>query len=609
MEKQRAKFLDLLDGYEIPSEHRNEKGEPIVGKSFFSRSFTGTLSGKTSLSSNRLFDAFRILTKRFLNTSVRVYGTMLLIFGSIAALISLASDYFVFGSDSTAALITGLVLAVLGIVLTFAESPIGKFAENFFLTDYLFFEFFCIKRMQKNTDVRPFTPSFGIVAGVLLGALSVPFHPLRVVLALFLLLFIALSFASPEFSFLLTLLLLPYTGILANTTYVLAALLIITALSFLRKVISGKRVYVFEKYDFLIGIMIVFVLISGIFIKGMESFESSVMILLGALGYILASNLVTNRRLADRVSAAITFSSLPASVYAVISYIITAAKGNYEYSGEGFFSTSVFGAFITVAILFTISLLKEAKRSAEEAVYISILFVQFAALVCTASFMAAAALIFSLICFIALKIKRLSGIFVLIVILLGYAILLLPEQILNSEAAMLIIGRSADELRELWGASFEMFSKNPLIGVGMGSESFSEEIVKYSENAHTNAANIFLELACEAGIFALIFFVLVLLESLRHRSRYRSYVRISQVKTVSNTAMLALIALIIYGSVNYIWESSATCYLFWCVFGLGSATLRISKREHDDRIIYYNDVVSPESSDIDVQIDGFDSYI
>ncbi len=607
MEKERAKILDLLDGYEVPKEHRNEKGEPIVGKSFFSRALTGSMNGRR-ISSNKLFDAIRFIVRRLLSTSVRVYGTMLLIFGSLTALVSIATNYFSFDGSSSSALITGIVLTFIGIIFTFSESSVGTFSEKFFLTDYIFFEFFCIKRMQKSSEEKGLSPFFGIIAGVALGALGLLIHPVRAVLSLALILFILVSFASPEFSFLLTLLVLPYTGLIANTTYVLAALVIITFLSFLRKVISGKRVYVFEKYDFLIGIMIIFVLISGIFIKGMESFESSVMIFIGALGYILASNLVTNRRLADRVSAAVAYSSLPASLYAVITYIIGVSDGRYEYSGEGFYSSAVFGAYLTVAILFTLSLFKEAKYKAEEGACVIIFLVQLLALICTASFMAALALLLGLICHSVIKSHKLSGVFILLLVLSPYLLFLLSDNILESEIISLIIGKDAPELKALWRASLDMFAESPFIGIGMGSASFSEEIVKYGISSE-NSSNIFLEIACEAGVFALIFFALVLLECLRHRSRYRSYVRVSQVRTVSSTAMIALIAMIIYGSVNYIWQNSAVCCLFFCIFGLGSATLRISKREYDDRIIYYNDVVSPESSDIDVQIDGFDAYI
>ncbi len=606
MEKERAKFLELLSGYEIPKEHRNQNGEPITGKSFFSRSLSGSLMGKRGLSSNKFINAVKHLTRRFLCTSARVYGAMLLTFGALTAVADLAASYFGESSNTHTALITGLVLTLFGIFFSFSDSPVGNFVENFVLTDYLLFEFFCIKRMQKTNIARGFSPVFGIISGTLCAALGFWLNPLNVILLLCLLLFAAISFASPEFSFLFTVLALPYTGLISDTTSVLSALLIITLLSFLRKVISGKRVYVFEKYDLLIGAMVVFVLISGIFIKGMESFENSVILVLGVVGYILASNLITNRRLADRLSCAVAFSSVPASLYAIAKYTMNVSDGNYTYSGTGFYQASVFGAFIIAAFFLTASLLKESKRAAEQSVYITVLFLQVAALVCTGVFTAAAVILFGgVLCRFILKMRRFSGVFILLLILISYSVFLLPEELLNSKVFTVLLGRSADELLPLWRASLDIFADNPFVGTGMGAEAFSHEISKYGIPYSENSANIFLEIACEAGILALLFFLLVIFTCLRHRAEYRLYVRASQVKTVSNTAMSTFVCLILYGTVNYIWAHPSICFIFWCIFGLCSATLRISKREYDDKIIYYNDAASSESSDIDVQIDGF----
>ncbi len=605
MEKERSKLLDLIDGYEVPPEHKNEKGEPITEKSFFSRSFSGSLTGKRGLSSNVFFNAIKSLVRRLLYTSARVYGISLLTFGALVTLISLTFPYFNLASGARSATVTGLVVALLGVLFMFSESPIGNFVEDFFLTDYLLFEFFCIKRMQKTQERgKGLSSTFGILMGVLFAAASAFTHPLNVLLAVVLLLFVILSFASPEFSFLLTVSVLPYTEFLADPTLVLASLLTITFLSFLRKVISGKRVYVFEKYDMLIGLMIIFVLISGIFMKGTESFRNSVRLVLGALGYIMASNLLTNRRLADRVLIAVMLSSLPASVFVTVKFIIGATEGNYFYSGTGFYSTQVFGAFITVALLFTVSLFRETKRRAERAAYVCVLAIQLAALVCSAGFVAAVALLFGIAAYAILKLRRFSAPLLIALIVFAYVLFLLPGKLLGGEAFVSVFGMSVGDMLSLWRASARVFLDHPFSGVGMGAASFSEEIARYGFAAE-NSSNLFIEIACEAGVFAFIFFLCVLITSLRHRVTYRPYIRTSQVKIVSYFSAVALVCLIICGTVSYIWEHTAMCYLFWCVFGLGSATMRIAKRENDDKIIYYNDVVSSESSDIDVQIDGF----
>ena len=63
-----------------------------------------------------------------------------------------------------------------------------------------------------------------------------------------------------------------------------------------------------------------------------------------------------------------------------------------------------------------------------------------------------------------------------------------------------------------------------------------------------------------------------------------------------------LFALIFLGSTEYIWADNPSFYLFWCVFGIGSASLRISKRQLDDRVLYYEDTRDVDYSAIDIEI-------
>ena len=91
---------------------------------------------------------------------------------------------------------------------------------------------------------------------------------------------------------------------------ILACAVVICAISFLRKVLYGKRAIYIEQYDIVIGIMLLFVLISGVFVKGIESFSGSVRMIIFALGYILAGSIITNRRLADRTVISVIMSGV-----------------------------------------------------------------------------------------------------------------------------------------------------------------------------------------------------------------------------------------------------------------------------------------------------------
>ena len=605
MKKERSKLLDLIDGYEIPTEYKNVKGEPLTGKTFFSRSYSGSVKNGAMMLP-RVFAPIKLLVRRLAYTSVRTYGTMLLFFGVLVTVARLIMDYIGIAEAWTySAMATGIAVTLVGVGLMFIDKPVGAALEYFLITDYLFFEFLCIKRPQRGVDsAGGYSTPVAIIAGSLLACAGTFFHPGYALLALGVVLFSLLAFASPEFSFLLAVLLVPYVGFFDGSIFILAFLLLITSVSFARKVFEGKRVIVIEQYDILIGLMLAFVLASGIFKKGFESFESSLMIILGAVGYMIAGNLITNRRLADRLCVALCVSSVPAAIYAIVTFARGASGGDYTYTGSGFYDKVPFSVFLIVAGIFTLSALIESKTIVERIFYPLVLALLATALGFTLNFFAYTVVVFCVAAYFILKLKKLCAVAILLLYALPYALFLLPTEVLEGDFVTALLGTDVGSHFEVWRASWQLFWDNPWLGIGMGEESFLEEIRAYGVSAQSSR-NLFLEIACEAGIFALVFFVLILVTAARHRGVYRRYVKHSQVRTVSKASAIALVAFVIYSTVNYVWISESLCFVFWCVLGFRSALLRIAKREHDERKLYYNNSVSSESADVDVQIDGF----
>ena len=148
-----------------------------------------------------------------------------------------------------------------------------------------------------------------------------------------------------------------------------------------------------------------------------------------------------------------------------------------------------------------------------------------------------------------------------------------------------------------------MLKDNLFLGVGIGEESFFEEIRKYSlVYSYHNSGNFLLEIACEAGIISLIVFLAIYLIRIRHRRIYQPYVKNSQVSKTASYTTAITVALMAYGAFNYIWADMTMYYMFWCIFGLGSAVLRVAKNEFDDRVAYFSDGSAEDSSAVDITI-------
>ena len=97
-------------------------------------------------------------------------------------------------------------------------------------------------------------------------------------------------------------------------------------------------------------------------------------------------------------------------------------------------------------------------------------------------------------------------------------------------------------------------------------------------------------------------FLLIYIIRVRHRGIYQPYVKNSRVSKISSYTTVITVMLMAYGTFNYIWADMTMYYLFWCVFGLGSAVLRVAKSEFDDRVAYFSDGSAEDSSSIDISI-------
>ena len=76
----------------------------------------------------------------------------------------------------------------------------------------------------------------------------------------------------------------------------------------------------------------------------------------------------------------------------------------------------------------------------------------------------------------------------------------------------------------------------------------------------------------------------------------------SSVGFYADAAAIAAFCILIIGSYTDIFFTLETVYFFMTVFATGSAALRVSKKEKEERLSYYNDLGTSDSAAIDVPI-------
>lgn len=594
-------IIELLSGY--TNNDRNQSG-----KKFCVAAITGS-ANRTSITRVGKYVArfFERFTKIVSYTPARTYGAILCVFGALSLALHFLKEYLgMYEEMPLSTLIISSLFAILSIPFIASEKPLSTALQNNPITDYIFFEFFCIRRMHKYGTEKGIAPAYGVVIGIVLALIGALVPMWIAALGVAAMVYLFLTFLSPEFSFFSMFIIMPYLSFDTDGIF-LAILVFVTLISYARKVASGKRVFYFEQYDFGLFVMLFCILVSGIFVKGVESFVSSIVMILLGMGYVLASSLVTNRRLADCLINAVIISSVPVSIIAIVESAIEISAGGFaSFTGATatFDKPYTLAIFTLVTLSFSLYFVDVRHSRAAKVLYAFISALNFAALFFTMSFWAFAALIIGWLASLAQKIRHGSGLILLFLSVFAYGLLFLPKEYLDILCANETLGMlGLSDSIERWRTAIAMLNDNLVLGVGIGADSFLAEIAKYSPTfSYPNSANFLLELACEAGVLSLCVFILIYLIRVRHRGIYQPYVKNSQVRKVSDYTTLTTVMLMAYGVFNYIWADMTMYYLFWCVFGLGSASLRVAKGEFDESAAYFRDGSTDDASSIDIAI-------
>ena len=364
-----SKFLDFILGYER-SEASFEKSRMHGAAKHFSDKVlvgAGYTYSKKVLNS-KIIKLFTKIKDALCYAHVKSYGIFLLTLGLTTLLVHFGEYYFMdFAATPTAAIVAGAVITVASLPLLFFDAPLVGAIQKWRLASALLFDTLCIKKMTSLPSGKHFDrPIIPVTVGILIASLGFLFSLPAVGLVILALVFIALSLASPEFALMTTLLALPFIPSVPHSTFILASMVAVSLLSFISKVMLGKRFLHFEQYDAVLLIFMLFILVSGVFNKGFVSFEKSLALIVIAAVYFLVSNVIVNRRLAENAVKIIVISSVPASLVGFVFYFVAPSRAEWldpmfsaditarAYSTFG--NPNVYAAFLIVATIFSLAM-------------------------------------------------------------------------------------------------------------------------------------------------------------------------------------------------------------------------------------------------------------
>lgn len=613
-DQDRSHIVDYINSHERAEQNIRESFSlELLGRGHrFAAPFYMRLLG-----SNRLIRAERHISHYFACANARTYGVFFLTFGLLTLLVHFARYYVETEVvDVLLPLILGALCCLFSVPLLIPEGTLADATERDPLTSAILYDFFCLKRVYRLQGAPVLRKRITVPLAVLLAGVGALTSPLYVLGGILLIAVLRLSFSAPEIPFLLSLLLLPYLGILPHATVALSILVGISLLSYMRKALLGNRIFLMEGYDFLVGAFALVYLISGIFNGGASSFGAALMRILLLGGTVLAANLITNRRIADSATAALGLASAPVSVYGIYQYFFMDLADRYSDPafatlipsrvGSTFDNPNLFAMFLCVAALFALYHTQGAKRTSHKILCGTIFLLHVLAMVLTFSRGAWIALALSVLLVLVLQYMKMPGAMLNLLLVGIGTFLLLPENVMARLLSIVNLQDSSIAYRlSILRSSIAMLRENLLLGVGVGEEAFRTAFTAFAEESVTapHSHNLFLQIGCEAGILALVLFLLLLLWRARHITSYRRYTRASSVRRVSLFCTGVIFSLLLFGMSDSIFYHYSIYYLFFSVFGIGSAVLRIAKREYNDRLGYLTDEQSPEESALEITIE------
>ena len=555
------------------------------------------LSSKSAraFSSGKMARAARRVASLFAFTAARVYGFIFLSFGMLTLFLHLG-EYYIMQDPvvRTSSLVIGAVFVLLSAFLLVSDKPICIFFRSSRLLDFIVFDFFLINRMQYGKEKKGFGVSIGMLIGFLLAVVGFFFPTEYAVLFMIAFVFVSLSFISPEFPYLFSLLIFPYLHLIPYSSYILAVCVGACILSYVRKVLVGKRIYSFEIYDALLILIIASIFISiSVTMGGSIPLERAIILTVLMLGYVPASNMPVNRRLFDCVAGAMTASAVPVGVYSIVKYLLDYTSFTERTPSSAFFdSPDMLAVYLCAVSVFALYLSIKRVHKRKKMYYFSVFLISVAAIVTTECFAAVLAVGLSILVYALLKSRRISKVFILIPLLLPLIAFFLGGGISDMLAQVFSMSPSIAERADMLTDSVTLFFDNLLFGVGSagGTEIYGA------------APNIYVALACRVGIFALALFFITLVLRLLHLGFYRKRYSDSLVSFYVESSAIAAFAILVIGSYTDIFLSPEILYFFITVFATGSAALRVSKKEMVERLSYYKDLGTSDYAAIDVTL-------
>ena len=523
--------------------------------------------------------------------SMRAIGVFLMSAGAFSA-ISQFLFYYVWHSESSLiGLFVSLLMLVCGIPLLFSKKALCTCIYESALLGNLARSFCGFSDRSFALDGNPKGKrTVAFIFGLAFGMLSFFVKPYSLLLAAIALIGAYIILIHPECGYHLMLFSLPFLIVLPHPSIILALLAIYTTVSFLIKLIRGKRSFRFEILDVLAFAFMAVMLFGGLVSYGaVQSVMAAGIYTVLMLGYFLTVALVTSKQELKRSVSILAFSLVLVSAYGLYQNFtgnVSAEWIDREMfeSIEGrvvstFENPNMLGLYLILLLPMLAAGSIGEKNWWKKPGYIISFAAGAACLVYTWARGAWLGFLFSAVVFMLMWNRRTMGVLLAAVFALPVMIPFLPESIVSRFSSIGNLTDTSTNYRVfIWRGSVNMLSDYWLTGIGVGEEAFGRIYPYYSfagiEKA-PHAHNLFLQLFIEVGVFGFALFVAFLVCLFQSGFSLAKHGEDREVRLIGCGALCGTIAALIQGMTDYVWYNYRVFFIFWLVIGICAAARRI----------------------------------
>ena len=540
-----------------------------------------------------LLNHLRNMSTRLLTAKLNTFGLFFFSYGFYLIIIQVIREYSEWsGTFLLRELIVGCICIVSGFCMLLSKVSLASAVYDsvflrWLLFDCLGFSVIGLAEAARSEVKSGFNMS--LIFGMVFGFLSMFIEPLLIFFAVILFALLFTIFSSPESGVITIFFILPFV----HTTQ-LCVVICLIFFSYILKAICGRRLFRLHVIDFAVLGFLCFLIFGGLLTIDGSSFWKMLLMVCFMGMYFVVKNIISSPAMVKRCLYAMVCSSGIVSVYGVyqnyFGTLSTKWHDNEMFSEikgrvvSMFDNPNVLGEFLILVFPILLALMATSKKSYERLILFAVSLMNCWCLLFTWSRGAWIGCIIATVLFLCVSSKYFFTCGLLSLPIVGMFVHLKQDSAVLTRLTS--FGDSSTSYRiSIWKGVLRMLEDIGFYGVGIGEGAFQKIYPIYSLEgieAAPHAHNLYLQIAVEMGVFALIvFLVFIFLYAQFSFSFCKSALNRSN-KLICLGIFSGVLAVLVQGMTDYVWYNYRIFLLFWMVVGLGMAHVYAAKNTEEE---------------------------